>query len=122
EIEQVPAVDANPPGVGGIDRAQAAHEVVFRTRGAGLRETLQQVGTHGGGERLRVQASASTISACTVRGGAADSSSSTGIAWMPSRSNRRRSDSTSRLPVVSSFSPWKIEFAPARKHNACNSS
>ena len=57
--------------------------------------------------------------ACTVRTGAG---AGTGIGVMPSRSNSASSAATSGFPVVSSFSPWKIEFAPATKHSACSSS
>src|SRR4051812_23388822 len=41
---------------------------------------------------------------------------------MPRRVSSARSRATSGLPVVSSFSPKKMELAPARKQSACNSS
>ncbi len=41
---------------------------------------------------------------------------------MPRRAEQRLSLSSAGLPAVSSVSPTKIEFAPAKKQSACNSS
>ena len=41
---------------------------------------------------------------------------------MPSRASSAASWLADGLPVVSNCSPTKIEFAPATKHSACNSS
>src|SRR5690606_36105022 len=63
------------------------------------------------------------MSACTVPPWSWPGASTwTCIARRPRRWNRAWSWATSGLPVVNSFSPWKIELAPAAKQSACSSS
>src|SRR3569623_596852 len=58
----------------------------------------------------------------TYHDDAAKVRSSASIALIPNRANSAASASSPALPVVSSLSPVKIEFAPAIKHSACAAS
>src|SRR5690606_29960126 len=79
-------------------------------------DALARVGALHGGQ------AASAMDACTAPRPPSAGAPPTGIGTRPSRSNSASSFATSGLPVVSSFSPWKIELAPAAKHSACSSS